>query len=152
MVYYYAVQKYEEALTVLKQFLMKKEVSILLRKPSLYLEMIIYYEKEEYILLASILKNSARFLRKNNALLDPEKKLITLMTKLIKLPQTEHQAAFVEARGEMVQDLANLEEAQKDFLTYFNYIGWIDSKITNKPFRQLFFRHTGVIDIGQDKA
>ncbi|MGH1337624.1 MAG: hypothetical protein ACRBFS_16005 [Aureispira sp.] len=149
MVYYYATKKYSEALIVFEQFLMKKEVSILLKKPSLYLEMIIYYEKEEYLLLASILKNNTRFLRKNNALLDPEKKLITLMTKLIKLPKVEHKAAFVQARIQMMEDLANLEEAQKDFLTYFNYIGWIDSKVTGEPFQQLFFRHTGVIDIGQ---
>lgn len=148
MLYHFAIQQYTQALTIYQEQLLAKEVSILLKKPSLYLEMILYYEQGEYLLLDSILKNNTRFLRKNKALLHPEKKIITLLTKLIKLPPTAHQAAFVTAKEEMIQDLAMLGEAQKEFLTYFNYIGWIDSKITGQPFQQLFFRHTGVIDLG----
>lgn len=147
MVYYFATKKYTQALTIYERFLSKKEVSIVLRKPSMYLELIIYYEKKEYRLLASILKNSTRFLRRNDALLDPEKKLISLMTKLINLPEAEHQSVLLQARAELVKGLAVLEASKKDFLTYFNYVGWLDSQITGKPFEHLFFRHTGVIDV-----
>jgi hypothetical protein len=147
MLYHYATKQYTEALTIFDDFLMGKEVNMMLKKPSLYLKMVIYYEEEEYILLASVLKNMTRLLRKNNALLDPEKQLITLITKLIKLPKSEHKGVFLESRKCMVDYLGTIEESKKDFLTYFNYIGWIDSQISGAPFENLYFRHTGVIDL-----
>jgi hypothetical protein len=148
MLYHYASQKGSEAVSIFDQFLLGKEVSIMVKKPALYLKMIIYYEQKEYLLLASFLKNMTRLLRKNNALLDPEKQLIALITKLIKLPDSEHKILLIETRANMVNCLATVEEPGKDFLTYFNYIGWIDSQISEAPFVQLFFRHTGMVDFG----
>jgi hypothetical protein len=147
MLYHYATKKYVEALAIFDQFLTAKGVSILLKKPSLYLKMVIYYEQEEYILLASFLKNMTRLLRKNNALLDPERQFITLITKLIKLPDWEHKEVLMKARKNMVDYLSTIEESKKDFLAYFNYVGWIDSQISGGSFEPLFFRHTGVIDL-----
>jgi len=147
MLYHYATKRYTEALLIFDQFLIGKEVSIMLKKPGLYLKMIIHYEEQEYILLASFIKNMTRLLRKNNSLLNPEKQLITLIVKLIKLPQSEHKEVFVAARKNMVKYLATLEDSKKEFLNYFNYVGWIDSQISGAPFEQLFFRHTGVIDL-----
>ncbi len=148
MIYYFAAKEYTQALDIYERFLAKKEVSMVLRKPSLYLEIVIHYEKKAYVLLASILKNTTRLLRKNNALLYPERKLLSLMAKLINLPETEHRPLLVQAKKELVADLATLEDSQKDFFTYFNYIGWIDSQITKAPFEQLFFRHTGAVAVG----
>ena len=146
MLYYYATQKYSEALHIFDQFLGGKEVDMMLKKPSLYLKMIIYYEEEAYLLLASFLKNTSRFLRKNKALLEPEKQLITLINKLIKRPQEEHKAILQSSKKRLLADLAQVEDSKKNFLTYFNYIGWIESQITGQPLEQLFFRHVGLIE------
>lgn len=147
MLYHYATKRHQEALTIFDEFLDNKEVSILLKKPSLYLKMVIYYEEKAYILLTSFLKNMTRFLRKNNALLDPEKQFIALITKLIKLPESEHKGVMIEARKNMVAYLRTIEDSKKDFFAYFNYVGWVDSQINGTPFELLFFRHTGVIDL-----
>lgn len=145
--YYYAIKNYSEALKTYDTFLGNKETSMLLKRPGLYLKMIIYYEEKEYILLATFLKNFTRFLRKRDALLDPEKQLIVLMNKLVNLPESEHKAILIQTRKNMVDYLGTITSAEKEFLTYFNYIGWIDSQISGAPFERLFFRHIGVVDI-----
>lgn len=147
MLYYYATKNYQAALNIFETFLWKKEISIMFKKVALYLKMIIYYEEEEYILLAAFLKNFTRFLRQKEALLDPEKQLIVLMNKLIKLPQSEHKAVLRLVRKEMVTFLENVDTAQKEFLMYFNYIGWIDSQLTGNAFKELFFRHVGDVEL-----
>lgn len=147
MLYHYATKRHQEALTIFDEFLSDKAVNILLKKPSLYLKMVIYYEEKAYILLASFLKNMTRFLRKNNALLDPEKQFVALITKLIKLPESEHKGVLIEARKNMVVYLTTIEDSKKDFFVYFNYVGWIDSQISGASFEPLFFRHTGVIEL-----
>lgn len=147
MLYYYGIKDYTNALDTFEMFLSDKDVSMMFKRPSLYLKMIIYYEEEEYILLASYLKNFTRFLRKREALLDPEKQLITLMGKLIKLPDSEHKAILIQTRKEIADYLTTIDAAQKEFLIYFNYIGWMDSQIFNVPFTDLFFMHLGVVKI-----
>jgi len=147
MLYHYVTRDFTKALHVFDQFLVVKEMHIRAKGPSLFLKMVIYYEEQEYISLASLIKNSARYFRKNNAFQHPEQQLIALMNKLVKQPPSEHKAIFAQARQGIIADLNGAEESQKEFLLYFNYIGWIDSQISGAPFRQFFFRHTGMIEV-----
>lgn len=147
MLYHYVTQNFAEALKIFDQFLVVKEAHIKAKGPSLFLKMVIYYEEEEYISLAFFLKNSARYFRKNDALQKPEQQLIGLMTQLVKQPQSKHKAVFTRERQRMVNYLKEVDESKKEFLLYFNYIGWIDSKINGTPFRQFFFRNFQTIDI-----
>jgi hypothetical protein len=149
MLYYYSVNNYKKALALFDQFIMNKEVSIIVKSPSLFLRMVIAYQEQEYILLASFLQNFPRFLQRQNVLLNPEKQLIALIKKLIKHPQSEHKIIFINARKELIDYLYTVEKSKQNFLTYFNYIGWIDSQIYKKPFKELFFRHTGVIQFSE---
>lgn len=143
--YHYATQNHLEALEIIDNNLLHQEVPPLLKNSSLFLKMIIYYEEEEYILLGSFLKNLRRSLRKKNALLESEKQLISLISQLIKLPKTQHKEAFSKNKAEMLDYLSGVDNYKKEFLEFFNYIGWIESQITQQPFKKLFFRHTALI-------
>ncbi|WMX16121.1 hypothetical protein [Aureispira sp. CCB-E] len=147
--YHYAKKEYYETLIIIDDFLLKKEVNSLIKNPSLLLKMIIYYEEEEYVLLTSLLKNLRRLLRKNELLLETEKGLIDLLNNLIKLPKQEHKEKMIAIRKKMVEQISNSPNYKEEFLTFFNYIGWIDHQIDGSPFKQLFFRHTGVIEVGE---
>lgn len=149
MLYHYAVKNYTDALSIFDQYLIDKTVANILKSPSLFLKMVIYYEQEEFALLDSFLHNFPRILMRKKALLNPEKQLVSLMNKLIKQPKSEHKMIFIKARKEMMDYLDTIDESKKEFFMYFNYIGWIDSQITGRPFKNLFFRHTGIIQFSE---
>lgn len=146
MLYHYVIGDFAVALQVFDQFLVIKEANIKAKGPGLFLKMIIYYEEQESIALASLIKNSTRYFRKKDALQPPVQQMIALMNKLVKAPATAHKAIFIKERQNMVTYLNGADDFHKEFLLYFNYIGWIDAQITGAPFRQFFFRHLGIIE------
>ncbi|WP_052599938.1 hypothetical protein [Aureispira sp. CCB-QB1] len=144
-IYYYATQNYAVALKTIDEYLDNKNIDQIIKYFALLLKIIIYYEEEEYILLASFLNNFRRHLRKNENLLFFEKTLISLMVKLIKTPKIEHKPLLINFKKELIEYLKKAANHEKEMLTYFNYIEWLDNQISQTPFRQLYFRHVGNI-------
>lgn len=145
VLYHYSIQQYEQALAIIDLQLIQKEVDDLFRINALLIKMIIYYEEEAFMLLASFLNNFRRFLSRHDALLLFERKLLSLMNKLVKLPKSEHKAIMQVFKDELTQYLKTAPKHEKEALTFFNYMGWLDSQINQTEFETLYYRHVGLI-------
>jgi len=103
------------------------------------LKVIILYEEREYIVLASYLNNIRRNFKKKKVLFDFEKTFISLINKLISLPQKEHKEKLVIFRTKLRDFLSSSVSIQREFLLYFNYLGWLDYQIDKKEFKKLCY-------------
>lgn len=134
----YGNQDYSAALHILDEIMTYKQAVNSVNYSSL-LKIIILYEEEEYILLTSYLNNVRRNFKKKEVLFDFEKGFISLINKLVSLPRREHKAKFIEFRIKLSAFLRANSSLQREFLLYFNYLGWLDYQIDKKEFKRLCY-------------
>lgn len=135
---HYGNKDYNAGLDLLEEILKHKSAA----KPTNYsslLKIIILYEQEEYIVLGSYLNNVRRNFKKKEVLFDFDKSFISLMNKLISLPEKEHKKELTSFRVKLYDFLKNTSSLQREFLLYFNYLGWLDYQIDKKEFKKLCF-------------
>ncbi|WMX13607.1 hypothetical protein [Aureispira sp. CCB-E] len=135
---HYSNKDYDVALKVIDEILNDKQAT----KPTNYsslLRIIILYEQEEYILLGSYLNNVRRNFKKKDVLFDFDKKFISLINKLISLPQQEHIGELIRFRAKLLSFLREHSSLQREFLLYFNFLGWLDWQIDKKEFKKLCY-------------
>lgn len=142
---HYANKAYDAALDELDIVLKHKSASRSVNYSSL-LKVVILYEQEEYILLESYLNNVRRNFKKKEILFDFDKRFISLMNKLISLPQKEHKKELLLFRSNLQAFFTNNSTVQREFLLYFNYLGWLDYQIDGKAFNKLCFWSLEQID------
>ena len=144
-IYYFSIQDYDQALHIIEEELNTKHTLQIVKHNGLLLKAIIYYEKEEYIFLSSFLANIRRLLRNEDALLIFERIVLTLIAKLIKVIPAQQQELFIIAQKEIIKCFEQSSFSDRKILTFFNYVGWIDSKINHTKFKVPYFRHVGTI-------
>jgi hypothetical protein len=135
---HYGNKEYNAALEILEEILKHKSAA----KPTNYsslLKIIILYEQEEYILLDSCLNNVRRNFKKKEIWFDFDKSFISLINKLISLPQKEHKKELINFRVKWQTSLKKDSSLEREFLLYFNYLGWLDYQIDKKEFKRLCF-------------
>jgi hypothetical protein len=135
---YYGNKDYNEAIDLLDEILKSKSAAKSTSYSSL-LKIVILYEQEEYIILDSYLNNVRRNLKKKEILFDFDKSFISLMNKLISLPQKEHKKELINFRIKLHRFIKSKSSIQREFLLYFNYLGWLDYQIEGKAFEKLCF-------------
>ena len=91
------------------------------------------------MLLDSYLNNVRRNFKKKEVLFDFDKGFISLMHKLISLPQKEHKKELISFRMNWQTCLKKEASMQRELLLYFNYLGWLDYQIDKKDFKKLCF-------------
>ncbi|BDS12528.1 tetratricopeptide repeat protein [Aureispira anguillae] len=135
----YANKNYDQALQILDGFLFSKRSHERSNSYGMMLKIIILYEQGEYLMLSSLMNNTRRSFKRKGTLFEFEKMLISLMNRLIRLPQSEHQANLRAFKDKLKAFLMSLPNYQKEFLLYFNYWGWLDYLITKQPFKKLCY-------------
>lgn len=143
----YGNKDYVAALDILDEIMLYKQAVNSINYSSL-LKIIILYEQEEYILLASYLNNVRRNFKKKEVLFDFEKGFISLINKLISLPRREHKQKFIEFRMKLRAFLIQNSSLEREFLLYFNYLGWLDCQIDGKEFKRLCY--WSLVDVDRD--
>lgn len=136
--FYYADKSYDKALDILDTLLLDRSSTSSTNFSSM-LKIVILYEQEEYILLTSYLNNVRRNFRKKELLFEFDKRFISLMNKLISLPQKEHKEALIQFRTDLKAFLRAASPLQGEFLLYFNYLDWLDYQIEKKAFKKVCF-------------
>lgn len=137
--FYYAYGDYDIAMEIIDKHLEGKKSNPMNRNFSAILRIVMYYEQEEYTLLAYFLTNLRRRLRDSNVKLKIEGQFLSFMGKQVNLIYDQRIPAMVTFRNNLVAELAELPNYEKEIFTTFNLIGWMDSRIHKQPFTQYFF-------------
>lgn len=100
------------------------------------LNLILHYEMNNMVLLESLVKNTHRYLRRRNQAYAFEKHLLHFFQQVIKNNYRTSLKAALEA---LRKDFAGLAEhpSEKVMLQYFDFLSWIESKVTRQPFAEV---------------
>lgn len=141
--FYFGLEQYDDALDVLEQITSDTHHAYEgILSFGLILKLIIYYEKDELLLMAASTRTVYYHLKKKAHLFEFEKYLLKCLTKAIQLPSKAEIIPFfqtVKAHLLVLQDQAVGEELEP--YTYFNYIAWLESKIQRQPFSKMAKDH-----------
>lgn len=135
----YGHKNYSKAIELLDNFLFSKRSNERSNSYGMLLKIIILYEREEYLMLTSLMNNTRRSFKRKGTLMEFEKMLFACIGKLIRLPQSEHKEQLISFKDKLRTFLSTLMNHQKEFLLYFNYLEWLDSLIQSKPFEHLCY-------------
>lgn len=136
---YFGVEKYEEALDWL---------NIVLNNESSYLQedlfaitkvanLIFHYELGNENLLEHFVRSTYRFLYKRKRLYKIEDAILSFIRK--KLPETRNQKDMIKHFSDLKKDLEKIAEEpyQARVMDHFDFISWLESKISKKPFLEV---------------
>lgn len=135
---HFVLGEYERSLDWLNQLLNAQQLDIRedIYRVSKVLNLIIHYELGNETLLQNIIKSTYRFLTKQEKLHRIEEEFLHFLKK-------QHRAKSDQEFTFLLQDLRNKIEYYKDdpfeanILRYFDFISWIDSKLTDKSMAEV---------------
>lgn len=101
------------------------------------LYLIVYYETGNIDMWPSLARSVKRFLLKRGKLFEYEKLLINLFEK--KLPKAKSKIETTELLKLSLEQLKKIfrNKTEVKALYYFDYISWLESKITNRSFEKI---------------
>jgi hypothetical protein len=134
---YFAVNKYKDSLRWSNEILKlpKSELREDIRSAIRVLNLIIHFELNNTDFLEHINISARRYFKKRTESHTVESIVIAFMDKFQNLDKNEHISAFKKLKDEILTALRSPYE--KPALKYFDFISWLDSKITNKPFAEV---------------
>jgi len=100
------------------------------------LNLILHYEMDNLVLLESLIKNTHRYLKRRNQAYDFEKHLLHFFTQVVR---DSYRTNMTVALKELKTAFIKLAEhpSEKIMLQYFDFLSWIESKITRQPFSKV---------------
>jgi tetratricopeptide (TPR) repeat protein len=138
---YFGCRKYEESLEWLNKLLnettlgVREDIQVTARLTNL----ILHYELGNYDLLPYLLRRTYSFMLKRKRLHKLEKILLQFIGKLLRtnpLVKKEIIALFAEIKTALEKLIHNPDEAMV-LTEYFDYISWLESKITGRSFERI---------------
>ncbi|MBU6343182.1 MAG: hypothetical protein KGS48_16930 [Bacteroidetes bacterium] len=97
------------------------------------IQLIIHYEMGNMVLLESLLRSTARFMRKKNRLYDLERRIILFMANLMRAPDSRTgQRIFRKMKNDLQMD--DLQVAVHAVSQVFDLDSWLQSKIEGRRF------------------
>lgn len=129
---------YNEALDYLNEWLSdrntvdRQDLQALAR----ILSLIIHFEMGNTILLDSLMRSTSRYLNKNTKMTVFEKEILRFIRKA---STSANRAELKIIATDVLNSLSELSEdvTQSNFMQYFDFIAWIESKITNVDFAKI---------------
>ena len=103
------------------------------------LRALVYYEKEETLVLNSLLKRTRYSLKKENLYFRFEQLFLTFLGKLINVTKAERWPIYKKFHEALMALERQADSAEKEVFLYFNYRAWLKSKIDNQPFDTIFY-------------
>jgi hypothetical protein len=138
---YFGCQKYEASLEWLNRLLNETTLSVRedIQVTARLTNLILHYELKNYDLLPYLLRRTYGFLSRRKRLNKLEKTLLQFVNKLLRVSgsdKREMRELFREIKAAMEKLTRKPDEAM--ILTeYFDYIGWLESKIENRSFEKI---------------
>jgi hypothetical protein len=98
------------------------------------LNMIIHYELGNFTVMRYAVDSTRRFLKKRGNLMDFERVLLRLFSRLSTQPESHHSKLISETYGKLFGSLAVMDNTQLDYLDFRH---WMDSKIKDHPLKRI---------------
>lgn len=129
---------YNEALDYLNEWLSdrntvdRQDLQALAR----ILSLIIHFEMGNTILLESLMRSTSRYLNKNTKMTAFEKEILRFIRKA---STSANRMELKSIATDVLNSLSELSQdtTQGNFMQYFDFIAWIESKITNVDFAKI---------------
>lgn len=136
---YFVNNKYSKAIKALNEIINDNELSLRddIQSFARIIRLIVFWEKGEEELLPYATLSTYRFLYKRNKLYKFESIVLRFIKEKVPNINTsgKQKAAFIELKKELEKQLK--DPLEKKALDYFDFITWIESKISKKDFKQL---------------
>lgn len=102
-----------------------------------------HYELKNYDLVESLIKSLYIYIIKKKRMFNFENNIIRFFKKLVNITDEE---SLKEGFGLLKSELIKQMKAQSDdrTLDYFDYVSWLESKITNTPFKEILQKKSAV--------
>jgi tetratricopeptide (TPR) repeat protein len=138
---YFGCREYEASLEWLNRLLNETTLSVRedIQVTARLANVILHYELENYDLLPYLLRRTYSFLNKRKRLNRLEKTLLGFINKLLRV-SSANKREIISLLGEIRTEMEKLTRNPKEAMIlteYFDYIGWLESKIENKPFEKI---------------
>jgi hypothetical protein len=141
---YFLLNNYHAALRYMNKIInTETDIKLDVQKWIRLLLLVVHYELKNYKLLPYLCKSAGRWLLKNNALNELDKKIIDFFEKEITKAKdsSERTETFKKHREKIIPLCTNFNPA--DSKRYFEYISWLESKIQNRPFAEIVKEKAG---------
>lgn len=138
---YFGCRKYEDSLEWLNKLLnettlgVREDIQVTARLTNL----ILHYELGNFDLLPYLLRRTYSFLLKRKRLHKLEKLLLQFIGKLLHInPRVKKEITglFSEIKSALEKLMRDPDEAMV-LIEYFDYVSWLESKITGRPFEKI---------------
>jgi hypothetical protein len=135
---YFGNEDYRNALKWLNKVLNESETNIRedLHCIGRIFNLIIHIELNNQVILEYLLEQHSRFLNKKKRLYQLEKIIFFYLKSIIKNKNQEKNIELYKQFKASIEELSNDIFIQRT-MNYFDFAGWIDSKIENKSFKQI---------------
>jgi hypothetical protein len=112
------------------------------------LSLIIHFEMGNTLLLESLMRSTARYLNKNTKMTAFEKELLRFIRKA---STSANRMELKTIATDVLNSLSELSQdtTQGNFMQYFDFIAWIESKITNVDFAKIVQQRFAAKQINQ---
>jgi tetratricopeptide (TPR) repeat protein len=138
---YFGCRKYEQSLEWLNRLLnetgleVREDIQVTARLTNL----ILHYELKNFDLLPYLLRRTYSFLNKRRRLNKLEKTLLQFVNKLLRV-SSQNKREIIELFREIkaaMEELTRKPDEARILTEYFDYIGWLESKIENRSFEKI---------------
>jgi len=138
---YFGCRRYEDSLGWLNKLLnettlgVREDIQVTARLTNL----VLHYELKNFDLLPYLLRRTYGFLLKRKRLNKLEKVLLKFIAKMLRVNPDDKKlmiSLFIEIKEALEQVTRKPDEARV-LTEYFDYISWLESKITNRPFEKI---------------
>lgn len=136
---YFGLNNYRKANYYLNKILNMEEIDLRndIQCFALIISLIVHYEMGNYELLHYIIKSNFRYLQKKNRLYKFEGLLLEFFKKhLTKSPGRKDMVSGFRQLKENIEKVIE-DPLEKNALTYFDILSWIDSKIKKRTFAEI---------------
>ena len=142
---YFGNKEYSKALFWLNKILNESEAfcRIDIYSFSMLFNLIIHYELNNEELLFYRIKSTYRFLLKKNRLFEFESAILSFIRKkALKIKNSKDLTQAFKALKEKLIEIKK-DKLEREFLEEFDFVSWLESKIENRPFKEIVREKSG---------
>lgn len=135
---YFTAERYDETIDLIEEILDNDaDIFPTIRDVAKVLRLIIYYERDELLVLPYAIRSAYRKFQRSDTLFEFERVLLNFLKRITNInSNSKIKKEFHKFKHVTLEKLSEKERPDKTFLSYFDYFAWIDSKIEGCSFRE----------------